>query len=164
MTHSTPIPTEEFEIVQLTLPSVIRPPNAVPFTLTLTVGSHALGSIIAHVSNVEYVRWIDRIEELHGVSIGLSRATLLARQRMWFVLRHEIDYLCEVFEADSLGCATWISRRGRTTIQRETVIWHRGREAEVCRASSRWAYIDLNTRKPVQAPEIELQLLQPLAP
>lgn len=154
---------DEFLVEALLMPASLGLTLAAPFTLSLTVAQTNLGSTIAHVSNVEYVRWIDRIADLHGVACGYSRPQLLAQDRMWFVSRHEIDYLAETFADHRLGCATWISSAGRTTVQRETIIWNRDREIPICRASSRWVHMDLKTRKPLRIPESELQSLQPLA-
>lgn len=159
---TSPALDSEFVIEQIEVPSALGVPTPAPFTLALQVSVRSLGSTIAHVSNVEYVRWIDRIAELHGTQIGSSRAQLLAQDRMWFVSRHEVDYLGESFARDQLACATWISRAGRTTIQRETLIWRRQCASPICRASSRWVYIDLTARKPTRIPQSELESLQPL--
>lgn len=156
------IEASEFRIESIAVPAAIAPVAASPFTLSLRVSNVSNSASIAHVSNVEYLRWIDRICELHGESFGLSRATLLAAGRMWFVSRHEIDYQRESFAGDHLACATWISAAGKTTIQRETAIWNHDSQLSICRATSRWVLIELATRKPLRICESELQLLQPL--
>ncbi|MSR44758.1 MAG: acyl-CoA thioesterase [Phycisphaerales bacterium] len=169
---SSPLQTHEqqsqrtddgFAIETLQIPMALQVPVRGQFTLALSVGKSSLGATIAHVSNVEYVRWLDRIGELHGDVNGSSRAALLAQGRMWFVSRHIVDYLAESFEGDQLGCSTWISLAGRTTIQRETLIWNRHSGIATCRATSRWVYIDLTTRLPSRIPHSQLQWLQPLA-
>ena len=121
----------EFIVEHLSIPESIECAIQNPFTLSLTVSQANLSSTIAHVSNVEYLRWIDCISDLHGDSCGQSRQQLLDQERMWFVSRHEIDYLAEAFAGDRLGCATWFSRFGRTTLQRETLIWNRNRDVAV---------------------------------
>ncbi len=152
----------EFRVETIAVPTGFAPAGAHPFTLSLSVTRVSHSASIAHVSNVEYVRWIDRISELHGEACGHSRAALLASGRMWFVSRHEVDYQRESFAGDQLACATWIASAGRTTVQRESVIWNRASQLSVCRASSRWVLIDLATRKPMRIAEAELSLLQPL--
>lgn len=152
----------DFRVETIALPTGFAPAGALPFTLALSVSNVSHSASIAHVSNVEYVRWIDRICELHGEACGDSRAALMASGRMWFVSRHEVDYQRESFAGDQLACATWITSAGRTTVQRETVIWNSASQLVVCRATSRWVLIDLATRKPIRITEAELAHLQPL--
>ena len=105
---------------------------------------------IPHVNNAEYVRWIDRTAELATDAVGLTREMLLAAQRMWFVARHEIDYRGESFVGDDLLIATWISGFTRTTAVRHTVVYHPADEKRILDASTRWAYVNLETRKPTR--------------
>ena len=105
---------------------------------------------IPHVNNAEYVRWIDRAAELATDAVGLTREMLLAAQRMWFVARHEIDYRGECFVGDDLLIATWISSLTRTTALRRTVVYHPADEKRILDASTRWAYVNLETRKPTR--------------
>ena len=163
MAAHTRISDSEFMVEKLSVPVSIESAIQNPFTLSLAVSQANLGSTIAHVSNVEYLRWIDCISDLHGISCGQSRQQLLAQERMWFVSRHEIDYLAEAFAGDRLGCATWFSRFGRTTLQRETLIWNRNRDVAVCRASSRWVFMDLKSRKPTRIDDSQVQSFQLLA-
>lgn len=159
---SVPLDIEDdfFLVERLAIPAQCNlvPPHA--FTVSLTVGRSSLGATIAHVSNVQYVRWLDHIAELHGAHHGSSRAQLLAQQQMWFVSRHEVDYLAETFAQDRLGCATWISRTGRTTIDRQTIVWHRNTMTLACRAMSRWVFMDLTTRRPIRFPSSQVSVMQ----
>ena len=160
MAAHTRISDSELMVEKLSVPVSIESAIQNPFTLSLAVSQANLGSTIAHVSNVEYLRWIDCISDLHGISCGQSRQQLLAQERMWFVSRHEIDYLAEAFAGDRLGCATWFSRFGRTTLQRETLIWNRDRDVAVCRASSRWVFMDLKSRKPTRIEDAQVKSFQ----
>ncbi|MDA1262271.1 MAG: acyl-CoA thioesterase [Planctomycetota bacterium] len=161
--HSENPMNSEFKVEKLIVPASLEIAVQYPFTLSLIVTQANLSSTIAHVSNVEYLRWIDRISDLHGTSCGQSRQQLLAQERMWFVSRHEIDYLAEAFAQDRLGCATWFSKFGRTTVQRETLIWNRDQGIAICRASSRWVFMDLKTRKPTRFDDMQVKSFQLLA-
>lgn len=156
----TQLEDDLFVVERLPLPSEfnISAPHA--FTLSLTVGRSSLGPTINHVCNVQYVRWLDRIADMHGAHHGSSRAQLLAQEQMWFVSRHEVDYLAETFAQDRLGCATWISRIGRTTIDRQTIVWHRDTMSLACRALSRWVFINLATRRRLRIPPSQVAALQ----
>ena len=105
---------------------------------------------IPHVNNAEYVRWIDRAAELATDAAGLTREILLASQRMWFVARHEIDYRGESFVGDDLLIATWISDYSRITATRQTMIYRPADGKRILDATTRWAYVNLETRKPAR--------------
>jgi acyl-CoA thioester hydrolase len=127
----------------------IAPPSA--FWCKLKVPeSLVISEEIPHVNNTEYVRWIDRTAELATDAAGLTREMLLAVQRMWFVARHEIDYRGESFVGDDLLIATWISGFTRTTAVRRTVIHRPADEKRILDASTRWAYVNLETRRPAR--------------
>ena len=105
---------------------------------------------IPHVNNAEYVRWIDRTAELATDAAGLTREILLASQRMWFVARHEINYRGESFVGDNLLIATWISDYSRITAVRQTVVYRPADGKRILDAPTRWAYVNLETRRPVR--------------
>ncbi len=160
---ASPSAQTEFRMEAIRIPQQVLVPGAAAFTLSISVGAESLSSTIDHVSNIEYVRWIDRIAEIHGTSCGYSREQLLAEGTMWFVARHEVDYLAEVFVGDNLAAATWFSLVGRTTLVRETAIWNRTTEVVVCRASSRWVFVGLDNRKAIRIPTSQLNALQSFA-
>lgn len=146
----------------------LRPPPAAgvphprPFGIALRPHAGGLSPSVAHVSNVEYVRWIDRAAELHADSLGHARAAVADAGHAWFVARHEVDYRAEAFPGDSLEAYTWVTSMERTTCVRETLVW-RPRDARVvCRARTRWAFVDLATRRPARIPEAMAASFEPL--
>ncbi len=136
----------------LTMPGSIATLGNKPFTATVEVNADDLSASVPHANNVQYLRWVDRIAELHLDSQGHTRAAMAIQGRMWFVARHEVDYLAEAFAGDLLGVATWISSVGKTTQVRETVVWQLTSGVIACRATSRWAHIDLKSRRPSRPP------------
>ena len=96
--------------------------------------------------------WIDAIASLHGARAGAARADLATAGRMWFVARHEVDYLGEAFAGDRLILATWVEKLGRTSLVRATRILREDGTA-LTRASSRWALVDLASRRPTAIPD-----------
>jgi acyl-CoA thioester hydrolase len=113
-----------------------------------TVDGVQLSSGVAHVNNVEYVRWVDDLAALHALELGHGRPAMLETGRMWFVARHELDYRAECFDGDALGGATWIERVDGARAWRRTVIW-REPEQIVLTALTAWALVDLASRRPV---------------
>ena len=133
-----------------------------PFGLRLVPSADGVSREVAHINNVEFVRWIDRAAELHADSLGHTRELLLASGRMWFVARHEVDYRAEVFPGDELHVFTWIRSVSRVTSWRDTTILRARDGAVVCSASTCWALVDLATRKPARIPAEMLLAFEPL--
>jgi acyl-CoA thioester hydrolase len=122
------------------------------FWCVINVGDDGTSRGVPHVNNAEYVRFIDRIAELATDAAGFTRARMLAEDRMWFVARHEIDYRGETFAGERLIAATWLREWTRTTVIRETRIVRPSDGRLVCVASTRWAYVDLVSRRPARIP------------
>ena len=127
------------------------PPEA--FWCTLEVGEDGVSRGVPHVNNAEYVRFVDRIAELATDEAGFTRDTMLSERCMWFVARHEIDYRAEAFAGDHLVAATWIRDWTRTTVTRETRVLRPSDERLVLAASTRWAFVNLDSRRPARIPQ-----------
>jgi len=132
------------------VPNLDAPDHA--FWCRIEVGEDGVSRGVPHVNNAEYVRFIDRVAELATDAAGFTRARMLADDRMWFVARHEIDYRGECFAGDELVAATWLRDWTRTTVVRETRIARPSDDRLVCVASTRWAFVDLVSRRPTRIP------------
>jgi acyl-CoA thioester hydrolase len=127
-------------------------PVAAPFLLDLVIGPDLMSDVVEHVTNVEYVRWLDQAAEAHADAAGFTRPLLLERGLMWFVARHEIDYLAEAWLGDELVIATWVRDVARVRSWRDYVVV-RPRDGQViCRAATLWVLVDLATRRPTRIP------------
>jgi acyl-CoA thioester hydrolase len=136
-------------------------PHPTPFLCDLRITREQLGTVIQHVSNIEYVRWLDRAAELHADSLGYTRRIMLQRHIMWFVARHEIDYLAEAWLDDELVIATWVRDFHKVKSWRDYLIV-RPRDAQViCRAATLWVLVNLATRRPVR---IEREMIERFGP
>jgi len=133
-------------------PPAVALPHPRPFFIWFEVEKDALSETVPHLNNVEIVRLIDRAAEAHLKSLGWSRPTMAAGGTMWFVARHEIDYRAEAFDGDRLIAATWVRRYGRTTSERATRILRPRDAVVVAEASTRWAHMDLRSRRPTRIP------------
>ena len=148
-------------------PSLVPPPGAAvpharPFAMRLVASADGVSRTVAHVSNVEYVRWLDRAAELHCDALGWSRERMAAGGHMWFVARHEVDYRAEAFPGDELHVFTWVRTLGRSTSWRDTLVLRAGAGTVVCSASTLWAFVDLATRRPARIPPEIRAALEPL--
>ena len=149
MLRSAPMDVADFPAVDLTHARIIADvPRHSAFALAHAVRADEASALVAHANNVVILGWIDLAASRHGDAVGAARSDLAARGRMWFVARHEIDYLAESFVGDALVFATWTPKVGRTSLVRETRIVRAADRATVVRATSRWAHVDLATRRP----------------
>lgn len=149
--RSQPIDLRRFEVA-----------HPEPFVCDLAVNGSSLGETIEHVRHTEYVRWLDRAAELHADSLGYTRRRMLGEGVMWFVARHEIDYLAEVWRNDKLVIATWVRDMQRVKSWRDYVVIRPADEVVVCRAATLWVFIDLARRRPQRIPDEMAQRFSPL--
>lgn len=154
MLRSAAMNVEGFPIASLaaaTLPGDV--PRDAAFALAHTVDASETSALVPHANNIVILGWIDLLASLHGDAVGAARQDLAARGRMWFVARHEIDYLGEAFVGDDLLLVTWLESLGRTSLVRQSRIVRAGNGRELTRARSRWAHVDLATRRPTPIDE-----------
>lgn len=137
-------------------------PHPRPFRVDLTVAAHHLGAVVKHVSNVEYVRWLDLAAERHADALGYTRARMLDEGRMWFVSRHEVDYLAETWLDDELHIYTWVADVARVRSWREYVIHRPGDDVIISRARTLWVLVNLSTRRPLRIPPDMAERFDPL--
>ena len=128
-------------------------PESGVFALAHVVRADEVSALVPHANNVVILGWIDLLAARHGDAAGASREDLAAVGRMWFVARHEIDYRGESFVGDEVHLVTWIEELGRTSLRRATRVVRATDGAELVRATSRWALVDLATRKPTAIAE-----------
>jgi len=127
-------------------------PHPCPFVCDLVIDDGCAGRVIEHVPNVEYVRWLDRAAQLHAEALGYPHQRLIDDGVMWFVARHEIDYLAEVWPGDELVVATWIRDLRRVKSWREYAVIRPRDDRVVCRAATLWVLVNLATRRPSRIP------------
>ncbi len=130
------------------------------FALSRTVTPDQLSALVPHANNVQIVGWIDEAARAHGDASGLTREQMHAQGRMWFVARHEIDYLAESFAGDEILVGTWLTAVTKTTATRATRVWRRACRDEpweaAVQASSRWVHMSLQSRRPTRIPSADL--------
>ena len=133
-------------------PESLGIPHPDPFVMRIRVEQDDLGVVIPHVDNARYVQWLDRAAERHADSVGLTRAALEEAGLMWFVGRHEIDYLGECWLGDELLIYTWVRDMQKVKSWREYLIYRPADEKVIMRAATLWVLVKLETRKPARIP------------
>lgn len=135
-----------------------------PFICAVRPHAAAVSEGVAHVNNVEYVRWVDRIAAMHAAHLGFPRERLLAERRMWFVSRHEIDYRAETWPGEEILVATWVRSVEPVRSWRGTVAWRSADRRVVLRASTCWVLVDILSRRPVRIDREWIARLDPEQP
>lgn len=110
---------------------------------------------LGHVSNIAYVRWIQDVALAHSVAVGLDVEAYRTMGGVFFVRRHEIDYLRPVLRSELLVLRTWIDSvlaakclRGTEIVRREP----NGGETIVARAMTTWGFVEIATGRPTRIP------------
>jgi YbgC/YbaW family acyl-CoA thioester hydrolase len=111
-------------------------PHREPFICDIAIDSSQISGVVAHVSNIEFVRWLDRAAELHADSLGYTRRWMLDHGGMWFVARHEINYLAEAVLGDDLVIATWVRDMRKVKSWRDYAIVRPTDQTIVCRGKA----------------------------
>jgi acyl-CoA thioester hydrolase len=156
-------PIAELSAADGALVAALAVPHPRPFTAELVVDESHLSRLIPHANNVEYLRWIDRVAELHADSLGHTREALLRIDRCFFVARHEIDYLAECWVGERLLIVTWVRSMRKTTSWRDTVVVRANDRALIARSSTLWAFVDLTSRRPARIPASMTTSFEPLS-
>jgi acyl-CoA thioester hydrolase len=110
---------------------------------------------LGHANNIVFVRWIQEVAVAHSVAVGLTVEAYRTVGAVFFVRRHEIDYLRPALRGDDLLLRTWIDSifaakclRGTEIVRREAG----GSETTVARAMTTWGCVEITTGRPTRIP------------
>lgn len=137
-------------------------PHSAPYLVHRTVEHAHLSPAVPHVSNLEHLRWLEQAAVNHADSLGYDRARLEGARMMWLVARHEIDYEAEAFLDDHLVVATWVRDMRRVRSWRDSVVIRPVDRTIICRSSTLWVLVDLDTRRPRRIPREMAAAFSPL--
>jgi len=144
--HDDPVTAEVTDIDWARIGVPVRP----PFTMRLAVNDSHMGSIIRHVPNTEYIRWVEVLSMRHSDALGYDGQWYKKHNRIWYIRRHEIDYLAEVLCGDDLVMATWIGEDSPVTVHRHSVVYRPADACVVCRAVTVWVLVSRDSRRPIR--------------
>lgn len=101
-----------------------------------------------HVNNAVYVRWLQEAGTAHWMALATE-----AEQRtlIWFVARHEIDYLKPCFAGEDIVAETWCENPRGARFDRRVRI--RGADGRIrAEALTTWVLIDGRSQRPMRIP------------
>ena len=101
-----------------------------------------------HVNNVAYVRWTQDVAIAHWKNAATAE---MQENFSWIIVRHEIDYKNQAFEAEEITATTWVDGWRGFSCERFTEIT-RGASLLV-KSKAVWCMIDKQTHKPCRISE-----------
>lgn len=123
-----------------------------PHILPIEVDAAAIDEY-DHVSNIEYLRWIEAVSWQHSIELGLDLVRYQALDRGLVVHRHELDYLAPAFEGEQLELATWITDcDGRLTLMRHFQLRRPADDRTLLRAATRFVCVELSSGRARRLP------------
>jgi len=128
-------------------------PRMMTFELVMDVREADIDEL-GHVSNIVYLRWIQDVALAHSTAVGLDVEAYRAMGGVFFVRRHEIDYLRPVLRGDHLLLRTWIDSVFAAKCLRGTEIFKvdDGKETLVARSMTTWGFVEIATGRPTRIP------------
>lgn len=107
-----------------------------------------------HVNNLVYVKWINEASEKHWAILSNAE---INKKYYWVCLRHEIDYMGEVFFDDKITVVTWVGESKGVKSKRHVAIVKN--EIVIAKAETLWCLIDSKTQKPTRVNSEILDLI-----
>lgn len=126
-------------------------PSSMRYRFEHTVDERAIDAY-GHVNNIVYIEWVLEAASQHSRAAGWDEPRYLRENGAWIIRRHEIDYLRQAREGDSLVIETWIESYTRITALRVTELRTPLGEV-VCRCKTTWVYVARDTLRPARIPE-----------
>lgn len=109
-----------------------------------------------HANNAAYVNWMQAAAIAHSSAQGWPSQRYWDSNYAWVARSHSIEYLQPAHQDESLVVRTWVADMHRVTSLRRYEIVRESDGTLLARAETRWAFINLETRRPVRIP-LEVQ-------
>jgi acyl-CoA thioester hydrolase len=123
------------------------------YTHSFSVPESAI-DVNGHVSNIEYVRWMQDAATAHTASEGWTLERYRESRAVWVVRTHTIEYLRPAFAGEQLQVHTWIASVRDCQSRRMYLVTRADQDRVlVARAETLWICIDPETGRPRRVPE-----------
>lgn len=108
------------------------------FTRTFTALPEHI-DVMGHVNNAVWVQWVQDMATAHWDAVAAPEH---ARDFLWLVVRHEIDYRGNIGPGESVTGTTWIpgAPQGATSLRR--VDFRNAAGKVIVSAATTWAMLD----------------------
>lgn len=134
-------------------------------------GVHAEGFDVApasidvqgHVSNLEYLRWMQEIATAHSATVGWPMERYRTAGTGWVVRTHTIEYLRPAFAGERVAALTWVRAMGEQASPRRYLFVRARDRTVLARAETLWVHVSAANGRPVRVPP-DLRDAFPLVP
>ena len=104
---------------------------------------------LGHVNNAVWVRWIQEVATAHWYALADPEHHAAY---VWFIVRHEIDYLRGLAVGESVTGRTWVADAPRGA-RMDRHVEFTGEDGRVrVRAKTTWAILDRASGRPLRVP------------
>jgi acyl-CoA thioester hydrolase len=97
---------------------------------------------LGHVNNVRFLHWIQDIAAAHWALLSANCA--LAKEVVWVVRRHEIDYHQPAYLNDRITMTTYVGESNGVISKRHTQL-HNEQGKLLCEAVTHWCALQAGT-------------------
>ncbi len=104
---------------------------------------------LGHVNNAVWVRWVQDLATAHWAQAATPAQT---EAYIWVVVRHEIDYLGNLAEGESLTGRTWVASEAVGAKFDRYAEFAKGNRTLV-RAKTTWVILDRKNTRPIRVPK-----------
>lgn len=113
------------------------PPDRRSFAMAVTAQAADIDEL-GHVNNAVYLKWIQDVATAHWSAVAAPEHR---DAYVWVVTRHEIDYLRQTHEGETLALTTWVGEPKGARFDRFVEI--AGPDGQIrVKAVTTWAIID----------------------
>ena len=123
------------------------------FSHIIEVGDSDI-DFLGHASNLSYLRWVQDVAIAHSAAVGLDYDAYKKMGGVFFIRRHEIDYLRPALRGDKLEVRTWVDSAMAAKTDRRTEVLRASDGTVLAKASTIWGFVEITKGRPVRIPEI----------
>jgi len=104
---------------------------------------------LGHVNNAVWVRWVQDLATAHWAAAASAEQ---AAAYVWVVVRHEVDYMGNLAEGESVEARTWVASEAvGAKFDRFAEFSKNGRV--IVRAKTTWAILSRESLRPLRVPK-----------
>jgi acyl-CoA thioester hydrolase len=104
---------------------------------------------LGHVNNAVWVRWVQDLATAHW---AVAASAEQAAAYVWVVVRHEVDYMGNLAEGESVNARTWVASEAvGAKFDRFAEFSKNGRV--IVRARTTWAILSRESLRPLRVPK-----------
>jgi acyl-CoA thioester hydrolase len=107
---------------------------------------------LGHASNLAYLRWVQDVAIAHSEAVGLDYDAYVKLGGVFFIRRHEIDYLRPALRGDKLEVRTWVDSAAAAKTDRRTEVKRTSDGKILAKAATIWGFVDVVTGRPTRIP------------